>query len=213
MPVFLQTGRAWAVAPARSVLLRFLLDTGSQRTFVWWDVARALNCPVQGVERLALFTFGKTQRLVTLTCNRVSVTLRTQQSTNEITIDALEVPEISGVTSPPADGTIITMMTNLGLVPADARLEATTFREDEISILIGSDFYWDVVTGQVSRLSPQVTAVETRFEWTVQGTLHHFSQGSTAQSTSLVFGTGEPPKDDARTVSQEMSTSYKAVHA
>ncbi|KAH7977361.1 hypothetical protein HPB49_000945 [Dermacentor silvarum] len=115
-----------------SILLRLLLDTGSQRTFIRRDVARALNCPVQGVERLTIFTFA-------------------QHSTNETTIDALEVPEISAVTSPPADSAIITMMTHHGLVPVDARSEAKTFREDEISILIGSDFYWVVVTGQTSR--------------------------------------------------------------
>ncbi|KAH7941183.1 hypothetical protein HPB49_010813 [Dermacentor silvarum] len=199
MPVFLQIGRAWAVRPARSILLRFLLDTGSQRTFVRRDVGRTLNCLVQSVERLTLFTFGKTHRPVTLICNRVSVTLRSQHSTNELTIDALEVPKISAVTSPPVDGAIITIMTHHDLVPTDARSEAKSFREDEISILIGSDFYWDVVTGHIARLSPQVTAVETRFGWTVQGTLHDFSQDSTVKSMSLVFGTGEPPSDDAPT--------------
>ncbi|KAH7974466.1 hypothetical protein HPB49_015732 [Dermacentor silvarum] len=83
MPVFLQTGGALAVAPARSILLRFLLDTGSQRTFVrLQDVSRAPNAPVQGVERINLFTFGKAPRPVTLTCNLVSVTFRRQHSTN-----------------------------------------------------------------------------------------------------------------------------------
>ncbi|KAH7974106.1 hypothetical protein HPB49_010146 [Dermacentor silvarum] len=96
MPVFLPTGRAWAITQARSVLLRFLLDTGSQRTIVRRDVARALNCPVQGVERFTPFTFGKTHRPVTLTCSRVSVTLRIPHNTNETTIDGLEVPEICG---------------------------------------------------------------------------------------------------------------------
>ncbi|KAH7966114.1 hypothetical protein HPB49_013891 [Dermacentor silvarum] len=131
----------------------------------------------------------------------LELVLPKQHSTKETTIDALEVPEISAVTSPLADGAIITMMTHHGLVPADACSEATTFREDKISILIGSDFYWDVVTGHISRLSPQVTAVETRFGWTVQGTLHNFSQGSTVQSTSLVFDNGEPPRDDVLTKS------------
>ncbi|KAH7985314.1 hypothetical protein HPB49_026490 [Dermacentor silvarum] len=125
-------------------------NTGSQRTFVRQDVARALNCPVQGVELLTQFTFGKTHRPVTLTCNRVSVTLGSQHSTNETSIDALEVPEISAVTRPPVDGAIIPMMTHHGLVPADAVSEAKAFREDEVSILIGSDFYWDVVTGHIT---------------------------------------------------------------
>ncbi|KAH7959752.1 hypothetical protein HPB49_013545 [Dermacentor silvarum] len=159
------------------------------------------NCSVQGIERLALFTFGKTHRPVTLTCNRVSIALRSQHSTNETTIDALEVPEASEVNSPLVDGAIITMMTNLGFVPADASPVATTFREDEISIMIGSDFYWGVVTGQMFRILPQVTAMEACFGWTFQGTLLDFSQGSTVQSTSLVFGTGKPPRDDAPTKS------------
>lgn len=70
------------------------------------------------------------------------------------------------------------MMTHHGLVPADARSEVTTFREDEISILIGSDLYWEVVTEQITPLSPQVTAVETLFGWTIKGTLHDLPKGS-----------------------------------
>ncbi|KAH6948808.1 hypothetical protein HPB50_026542 [Hyalomma asiaticum] len=45
-PVLLQTGRAWAIAPAKTILIMFLLYSGSQRSFVWQDIARALNCPV-----------------------------------------------------------------------------------------------------------------------------------------------------------------------
>ncbi|XP_037572990.1 uncharacterized protein LOC119455640 [Dermacentor silvarum] len=155
MPVFLQTGRASAVALARSILLRFLLDTGSQRTIV------------------------------------------RQHSTNKTTIDALEVLEISVVTSPPADSVIVTMMTHQGLVPADARSEATTVLEDEISILIGSDLYWEVVTGQITRLLPQVTAAETLFGWTIPGTLHDLPKGSAVHTTSLFLAVGEPAANDA----------------
>ncbi|KAH7965378.1 hypothetical protein HPB49_006664 [Dermacentor silvarum] len=127
----------------------------------------------------------------------LSVTLRTLHSTNELTIDAIEVPEISAVTSPPADGAIITLRTHYSLVPAHARSEATTFREDKISILIGSDLYWEVVTGQITRLSPQVTAVEALFGCTIQGTLHDLFKGSAVQTTSLFLAVGEPAANDA----------------
>ncbi|KAH7950023.1 hypothetical protein HPB49_018693 [Dermacentor silvarum] len=86
-------------------------------------------------------------------------------------------------------------------------MPATTFWEGEISILIRSDLYWDVVTGQISGLSPQVTAVVTRFGWVVQGTLHDFSQDSTVGNTSLVFGSGEPSRDDAPTKSPKAKKS------
>ncbi|KAH7945334.1 hypothetical protein HPB49_009673 [Dermacentor silvarum] len=145
MPVILQTGRAWAATPAKSILLRFLSDKDSQRTFVRQDIFRALNCPVQGIQCVTLFTFGETHRPVTVTCNRVSVTIRSQHRTNETTIDALDVAGMSAVTSPPADGAIINLMTHHRLVPADARSEPTTFREDDITIMIGSDLYWDAL--------------------------------------------------------------------
>ncbi|KAH7943210.1 hypothetical protein HPB52_006522 [Rhipicephalus sanguineus] len=195
-PVLLQTGRAWAIAPEKTVLGRFLLDTGSQRSFVRQDIARALKCPVRGTERLTLFTFGKTQRPATLTCERVAVTLRSQHSSNETTIEALAIPEISPVTSPPADGELVTMMTRQGMLPADARPEATTFREDEISVLIESDIYWDVATGQITRLSPQLTAAETLFGWTIQGTLSNLAQGSRTRATSLFIAVEEATESD-----------------
>lgn len=89
------------------------------------------------------------------------------------------------------------MMTHHGLVPADARSELTTFREDEISNLIGSDLYWEVVTGEITPLSPQVTTVETLFGWTIQGTLYDLPKGSAVQTTSLFLAVGEPAANDA----------------
>ncbi|KAH7943786.1 hypothetical protein HPB52_011737 [Rhipicephalus sanguineus] len=127
---------------------------------------------------------------------RVAVTLRSQHSSYQATIEALAIPEISPVTSPPADGELVTMMTRQGMLPADARPEATTFQEDEISVLIGSDIYWDVATGQITRLSPQITAAETLFGWTIQGTLSNLSQGSRTRATSLFIAVEEATESD-----------------
>ncbi|KAH7943788.1 hypothetical protein HPB52_011739 [Rhipicephalus sanguineus] len=127
---------------------------------------------------------------------RVAVTLRSQHSNYQATIEALAIPEISPVTSPPADGELVTMMTRQGMLPADARPEATTFQEDEISVLIGSDIYWDVATGQITRLSPQITAAETLFGWTIQGTLSNLSQGSRTRATSLFIAVEEATESD-----------------
>ncbi|KAH7984209.1 hypothetical protein HPB52_018115 [Rhipicephalus sanguineus] len=45
-----------------------------------------------------------------------------------------------------------------------------TWHPDDISILIGSDACWKVATGSIDRLNEELTAVETSFGWTVQGT-------------------------------------------
>ncbi|XP_049276084.1 uncharacterized protein LOC125760267 [Rhipicephalus sanguineus] len=100
------------------------------------------------------------------------------------------------VTSPPTDGELVTMMTRQGMLPADARPEATTFREDEISVIIGSDIYWDVATGQTTRLSLQITTAETLFGWTIQGTLSSLAQRSRKRATSLFIAVEEATEND-----------------
>ncbi|KAG0443974.1 hypothetical protein HPB47_014325 [Ixodes persulcatus] len=85
--VLLQTAKAWATGTTDSALVRVLLDTGSQRTFIKREVS----------ERL--------------------------------------------------------------------RLQADT----EVGVLIGSDVYWKVATGQIRRLSEHLPAVHTIFRWMAQG--------------------------------------------
>ncbi|XP_077550653.1 uncharacterized protein LOC144163843 [Haemaphysalis longicornis] len=136
MSVLLQTGRAWALGKSHQLLVRFLLDTGSQRTFIRRDVSQALCCPVNGVERLTLSTFGDTRPRAPVTCNRVSLTLKSQHDGQNITVEALEVPSICTITSPPLSKEIIRAIADQGQVAADARL-APTFRENQVSVLIG----------------------------------------------------------------------------
>ncbi|KAH7977093.1 hypothetical protein HPB51_027048 [Rhipicephalus microplus] len=119
--------------PPKTVLVQLLLNTGSQRSFIRQDVSRDLKFPVRDAERLTLFTFGQMKRPATFTCERVALTLRSKHGSNENTIEALAIPEISPVTSPPADGEIVTMMTRKEILPAGARPDAMTFREDDSS--------------------------------------------------------------------------------
>lgn len=84
MPVLLQTGRSWGLGTSRSLLL----DTRSQPTFIRRDVSRALACPVNGVERLTIATFGNTRPRTSISCSRVSLTLKSQHDGQHGTIDA-----------------------------------------------------------------------------------------------------------------------------
>ncbi|GFU17504.1 uncharacterized protein NPIL_61521 [Nephila pilipes] len=43
------------------------------------------------------------------------------------------------------------------------------FNNKEISILLGADYYYEVVTGRITRLSKHLDAVETLFVWSLQG--------------------------------------------
>ncbi|XP_077547645.1 uncharacterized protein LOC144159855 [Haemaphysalis longicornis] len=83
-----------------------------------------------------------------------------------------------------------------GLFAADTS-PASAYMYDHISILIGSDFYWQVTSGNISRLTPHLTAVETMFGWTLQGA-HSDETGCTlGLSSALFLALMEPSLDDA----------------
>lgn len=50
----------------------------------------------------------------------------------------------------------------------------------ELSVLIGADFYWEMVSGRVKRLSDSLVAIETMFGWTVQGPVSMLSMSETS---------------------------------
>ncbi|KAH7969807.1 hypothetical protein HPB52_021965 [Rhipicephalus sanguineus] len=53
---------------------------------------------------------------------------------------------------------------------APSALSGINAHPQEVSVLLGYDVYWKVATGKVDHLTSNLTAVETKFGWTVQGT-------------------------------------------
>ncbi|KAH7935198.1 hypothetical protein HPB52_004786 [Rhipicephalus sanguineus] len=60
----------------------------------------------------------------------------------------------------------------MGHLPTASALaaESVPVTEEEVSVLLGSDVYWKVATGKVDHLTSNLTAMETKFGWTIQGT-------------------------------------------
>ncbi|KAH7967981.1 hypothetical protein HPB52_005049 [Rhipicephalus sanguineus] len=99
--VLLQTGQLWIESRSRRRLVRILLDSGSQRTFIRADLSKDLRCPVIRNEELSLVTFGHSNPREVMRSRRVVLTLRGQRRDIAVTVEALEVPEVCTVTSPP----------------------------------------------------------------------------------------------------------------
>lgn len=137
--------------------------------------------------------------------NRVSLTLKSQHDGQHVTIEALEVPTICTVTSPPVSDDIMQAMAAKCQVAADARL-AATFQEHQGSVLIGSDAHWQVATGQISRISPSLTAAETVLGCTAQGAQLESSSPATAYSSALFLSNGEAPSEDTIAQANILST-------
>ncbi|KAH7939134.1 hypothetical protein HPB52_007145 [Rhipicephalus sanguineus] len=134
-----------------------LLQTGR----VW------IECGSQ--KQLSLVTFGHSKPREVIRSRRVALTLRGQRRDIAVTVEALEVPEVCAVTSPPLSTDILQLLCDKNYDAAD-NFHPDTWHPQEVSVLLGSDVYWKVATGKVDHLTSNLTAVETKFGWTVQGT-------------------------------------------
>ena len=73
----------------------------------------------------------------------------------------------------------------LGLDLADHVLESDS-SESNIDVLIGSDYYWDVVTGDIERGDGQLVAVRSKFGWLVSGPVRTASDSANYISSNLI---------------------------
>ncbi|GFW07419.1 integrase catalytic domain-containing protein [Trichonephila clavipes] len=163
--VLLQCVKAEIIGRSSSDKIFCLFDNGSEKSFIKKNVSWRLGLKILGSERLNIFSFGcKTPKKQT--CNKVEVRLRNVLSGEETVIEALEIEEISKATL------------SLPNPDAWAEMESKGFRltfscnesseNCEISLLIGSDFYWSL-THRIKRLDSSLVAVETRLGWSLQG--------------------------------------------
>ena len=164
--ILLQTARAYVSSEDGSKLLpvRVLMDGGSQRSYITNSLKTRLSLTPLRKESLNLNTFGEEQ-YKRKQCDLVKVNMQGQDGTG-IEIYALSSPMIC---SPPSTAIDISGYPHL------QELHLSEFSQDKpvdhIDILIGSDHYWDVVTGDISRESDGPVAIDSKFGWLLSGPL------------------------------------------
>ncbi|XP_064476598.1 uncharacterized protein LOC135390698 [Ornithodoros turicata] len=200
--ILLQTAQVWAEGRRERVLVRLLLDGGCQRTFIRSDLSKRLGLRVLGEEDITIFTFGEDATGEQRTCRRVELCLTSQHDRRDVRVGALQVPMIcSDVMKAPVD-ILRYQLHAQGIVIADASLHGIQC-EDGISVLIGADNYWAMVTGGLKRLDKTLVAVETIFGWTVQGP-------TTTDSSATRSSTGVMRVAVTGAVNREISAQLRA---
>ncbi|XP_064470081.1 uncharacterized protein LOC135384827 [Ornithodoros turicata] len=168
--------------------VRLLLDGGSQRSFVRRDVSLAVGCHSVGFEDLTIHTLGNKSARRTK-YNSVQCTLHSQSSAHSVVINAIEYEHICSDGLPSVPSGISSQLKRMGLQLADEPSAPSSV----ISVLIGSDHYWKVVTGNTLRLSKDLVAVETLFGWTVQGAFR-FRPANEVEVMRIGVQTEEPDR-------------------
>ncbi|XP_064475828.1 uncharacterized protein LOC135389726 [Ornithodoros turicata] len=202
--VLLQTFRARLTSGSKTTYLRGLIDGGSQRTFVREDVAKRLKLKVVGETSLQLNTFANdtTTRRPVVKVKIVQLVLHSQYNSEAYIIEALTIPFIcKDLTATPTDNEFIRSVRRHKGFIADEVTCPNIPGESGISVLIGCDHMWRLLSGEVCRSkdNDKLVAISTVFGWTFQGptTLSaHLGIDSTTAVCVLRVGVTEKPPPD-----------------
>lgn len=176
--VLLQTAQIWAKGTQRKLLTRALFDGGSQRTFVTEELSRQLNLEVLGEEDITIFPFGGADSAMKKKRRRVRLWLRSQYDRKEHCLEALEIPEICSDELLVPERVMKEVKMKVADL-ADVTLPPAQLEQNGIGILIGADYYWSLVTGEVQKLQGGLVAIKTHFGWTLQGTVPYSNTSTT----------------------------------
>ena len=166
--ILLQTAKVAAFNPSdprASQLVRIVLDTGSQRSYITNSVKEKLSLVPDGEQCMSIMTFGSNEEKPQV-CEfvKVGLTLRDGDS-QQLTL--LAVPMIC---EPLASQTIAFCQNNYEhLSRLDLADSSDGHSRLEVDILVGSDQYWDLITGRTRRGASGPIAIDTRLGWVLSG--------------------------------------------
>ena len=182
--VLLQTARALVYnpeVPDSHMELRVLPDGGSQQSYMTERARRVLRVEPEGEQQLSIAAFGS-ERGGPKVCPIVNVGILLKGYPSMI-VSLFVVPMVCE----PLMGQPIDVCSNQN--PHFSSLELADWADQgsqlEVDILIGSDYYWDFVTGPVSKSTCGPTAIHTKLGWVLSGPITAMS-GSNLCSTILV---------------------------
>jgi len=55
-----------------------------------------------------------------------------------------------------------------------------------VDVLIGSDYYWDLVLGEIKQQDNGLVAISSKFGWLISGSIRDTGDGSVATHSNLV---------------------------
>ena len=164
-----------------SLEVRLLLDSGSQKSYISERARGLLQLDAVGKQSLSIATFGSRKSNVKVcTIVDVAICLKGYPS---MTLSLYVMPTICE----PLVGQPIAAC--IEQHPHLAGLDLADFSSSELSlpidVLIGSDYYWELVTGSVCRGTNGPTAVHTKMGWVLSGPSSHCKPDRCAMNLSV----------------------------
>ena len=174
--------------PSKTTRVRVVLDTGSQHTYVTDTVRRELGLTTGGERNLSIVTFGSSEAKRRV-CKYMTIALQCKDgSSRQLTV--FSVPMICQPLAPSSMSEHLHRFPHLtGLELAD---DLSSDSPHEVGLLIGSDHYWEFLTGRIHRGEEGPVAVETRLGWVLSGPILNPSPSMGLMTYSLRIDTMIP---------------------
>ncbi|GIY63764.1 endonuclease [Caerostris extrusa] len=161
--------------------VRCLLDCGSQRSYILRSTAEALHLKSLSSEKLTHSLFGGA-RTESKNHKRYSMRLRPVGRSTGYQFDFLDQDIICGVIPRIPKGPLLKEFKG-------HRIWISDMGDDypEIELLIGSDIYGQILTGEVIQLNEGLTAINTKLGWTLCGEPKELNVQNLAGAQSMLI--------------------------
>ena len=183
--VLLQTARAIAKNSGKSAPVSVLFHTGSQRSYVSNVVLQRLVLKPVKREVLHLNTFVE-NCFKRQNCGVYKLNLENSRTGDGAEIQAVNFPVICS----PLRSEVSTNYAHLdGLDLTDFEKEES---DDSIDVLVGSDHYWDLVTGDIVRGEYGPTAINSKLGWLLSRPAESPTSSDESTTSNLILTQNDP---------------------
>eukprot|EP00795_Rhopilema_esculentum_P005588 gene5588-biopygen573 len=160
--VLLQTAQTYGFGADRSEkqLVNILFDSGSQRSYISEETVKKLGLKVEKTETVYLNTFGS-NKYEKKSCDRVTVNLEVGDEI--LTLTVLSSPHLCLPLSTPIDVSCYPHLQGLQLADSYATCEK------RIELVIGVDYYYRIVQGEVRKGGNGLVAISSKLGWLLCG--------------------------------------------
>ena len=165
--------------PQNLVEIHLLLDSGSQKSYLTERAKQLLGLESSREQILSIATFGS-QKEQTKVCPVVDVRM-CLKGYPPMSLSLYVVPTIcEPLVSQPITACVQQSKAFSGL---DLDDHSDGEGRLQVDMLIGSDYYWDIVTGRICKIDGGPTAVHTKLGWVLSGPTS--ARGSVSCSVNL----------------------------
>ncbi|KAJ8914530.1 hypothetical protein NQ315_002803 [Exocentrus adspersus] len=156
--VVLQTLKVSLIGVSSNKIVRALIDTGSQKSYILKSTALTLGLKPKRMKRVRHCLFGGIENTENHNCYDVSM----YSETGINSIEVLDKVMICNDITPIIDTSILKVLTEYNIEISD--VNGTS---GPIELLIGADFAGTIYTGKSFQLNNGLLAMETKFGWTL----------------------------------------------